>query len=77
MHELLAALSSKSLDPKWEMYLDNFKNAAKEFFRPCQHIGKEKIFVFIHFQKFSHHDNNQNFRNFISPRDRTYSGFYC
>jgi len=39
MHELVTTLSSKSLDPNWELYLDNFKNAAKEFFRPCQHIG--------------------------------------
>ena len=41
MHEFVTTISSKSLDPNWETYLDNFKNAAKEFFRPCQHIGKD------------------------------------
>ena len=40
MHEFMASICNKSLDPKWEEYLDSFKNAAKEFLRPCQHIGK-------------------------------------
>ena len=40
MHEFMATISCKSLDPKWEQYLNAFQSAAKEFFRPCQHIGK-------------------------------------
>ena len=43
MHELMTIIANKSLNPEWEKYLDAFKQAAKEFLRPCQHIGKIHI----------------------------------
>ena len=64
MHEFLATITGKSLDPNWEICLDAFKAAAKEFFRPCQHIGMSNIQFNM---KFNHH-----FRNFVSSFNGAY-----
>ena len=68
MHELLATISGKSLDPSWEKCFDAFQAAAKEFFRPCQHIGRNKLHVFM----FSNHP----FRNFVPSFNGAPEDFY-
>ena len=64
LHELMIIIANKSLDPEWEKYLDAFKQAAKEYLRPCQHIGMSNIQFNM---KFNHH-----FRNFVSSFNGAY-----
>ena len=73
MHEFMATICNKSLDSKWEEYLDSFKNAAKEFLRPCQHIGLQNNF---HFQQNQQLLSDQYFRNFVPARLGAFERFH-